>query len=95
MKFGANIRKIICILTLFQTIYFLGSPKLKEFADDFFKFDENGEKFSRKRGEKIARYEQSFSFFPGVSKGLVLQTRHVKTRLVWEQVSRFRVKNGT
>ena len=41
----------------------LGSPNLKEFADDTFKCDKNGEKFSKTvenamgRGE-IARYEQ-------------------------------------
>ena len=46
----------------------LGSSKLKEFADDNFKCDENGEKFSKwvensaGKGE-IARYEQ-FLLFP-------------------------------
>ena len=44
------------------------SSKLKEFADDNFKLDENGIKFSKRventvgKGE-IARYEQ-FLFFP-------------------------------
>ena len=55
------------LLTLSQTTN-LGSPKLKEFADDNFKCDENGEKFSKwvenavEKGE-IARYEQ-FLLFP-------------------------------
>ena len=46
----------------------LDSSKLKEFADDNFKFDENGRKFSKwfenpvGKGE-IARYEQ-FLLFP-------------------------------
>ena len=46
----------------------LDSPKLKESADDNFKFDENGKKFFKQlentvgKGE-IARYEQ-FLFFP-------------------------------
>ena len=46
----------------------LDSSKLKEFADDNFKFDENGRKFSKRventvgKGE-IARYEQ-FLLFP-------------------------------
>ena len=46
----------------------LDSSKLKEFADDNFIFDENGERLFRKeentvgKGE-IARYEQ-FLFFP-------------------------------
>ena len=62
-------------LTLSQTTIFRTS-KLKEFADDNFKFDENGRKFSRwientvGKGE-IARYEQLLSVF----KRLVLQTR--------------------
>ena len=46
----------------------LDSSKLKEFADDNFRFDETGRKFSKQvanivgRGE-IARYEQ-FLLFP-------------------------------
>ena len=63
----------------------LNSPKLKEFADDFFKFDENGRKLSKQventvgKGE-IARYEQFLLFpqcfqkacFPGASKGVIV-----------------------
>ena len=59
--------------------------KLKEFADDNFKFHENGRKLSKwventvGKGE-IARYEQfllfpqSFqkAFFPGTSKGVIV-----------------------
>ena len=47
---------------------FLGQTKLKEFADDNFKLDENGRKFSKRventkgKGE-IAHYEQ-FLLFP-------------------------------
>ena len=53
---------LIYWLTLFQTTN-SDSSKLKEFADDHFKFDENGRKSSKrventvKEGE-IARYEQ-------------------------------------
>ena len=61
----------------------LDSSKLKEFADDNFKFDENGRKLSKRventvgKGE-IARYEQFLLFarcfqkasFPGASKGV-------------------------
>ena len=52
----------------------LDSSKLKDFADDNFKFDENGRKLSKQventvgKGE-IARYEQ-FLLFPVFSKGL-------------------------
>ena len=63
----------------------LDSSKLKEFADDNFKFDENGRKLS-KRAEntvgkvEIARYEQFLLFpqcfqkvcFPGASKGVIV-----------------------
>ena len=59
--------------------------KLKEFADDNFKFDENGRKLSKwventvGKGE-IARYEQFLLFpwcyqracFPGASKGVIV-----------------------
>ena len=57
----------------------LGSSKLKEFADDNFKFDENGRKFAKRventvgKGE-IACYEQFFLSL-SVFKRLVLQTR--------------------
>ena len=60
------------------------SSKLKEFADDNFKFDDNGSKLSKRvenTGEKAvsARYEQFLLFpqcfqkacFPGASKGVV------------------------
>ena len=68
---------------------------MKEFADDNFKFDENGKKLSKRventvgKGE-IARYEQFLLFpqcfqkacFPGASKGVV----------VWEWVNSFKEK---
>ena len=46
----------------------LDSSKVKQFADDNFKFDENGRKFSKRVENKlgngeIARYEQ-FLLFP-------------------------------
>ena len=68
-------------LTLSQT-KILDSSVLKEFADDNFKFDENGRKFSERventvgKGE-IACYKQ-FLLFPVFSKDLFC--RHVKTR---------------
>ena len=69
---------------------FFDSSELKEFADDNFKFDENGRKLSKPientvgKGE-IARYEQFLLFpqcfqkdcFPGTSKGVI----------VWEWVN--------
>ena len=57
----------------------LDSSKLKEFADDNFKFDENDKKLSKwventvGKGE-IAHHEQ-FLLFRGVFKGLELQIR--------------------
>ena len=61
----------------------LDSSKLKEFADDNFKFDEHGRKFSKwidntvGKGE-IARYEQFLLFPQCFLKDLFC--RHVKTR---------------
>ena len=69
-----------CILILpFPRRRISDSSKMKEFADDNFKFYENGIKFSKwtentvGKGE-IARYEQ-FLLFPSVFKRIVLQTR--------------------
>ena len=66
---------------------------MKEFADDNFKFDENGKKLSKQVENtvgkvEIARYEQFLLFpkcfqkacFPGVSKGVI----------VWELVNKNR-----
>ena len=64
---------------------FLDSSKLKEFADDNFKFDENSRKLSKRventvgKGE-IARYEEFLLFpqcfqkacFPGASKSVIV-----------------------
>ena len=70
------------IVNPFPKWQILDSSKLKEFADDTFKFDENGRKLAKRventegKGE-IARYEQ-FLLFPVFSK--VLYCRQVKTR---------------
>ena len=72
----------LTILTLSKR-QILDSSNLKEFADDNFKFDENGGKFSKGientmgKGE-IAHYEQFFLFPQLFSKDLYC--RHVKTR---------------
>ena len=55
----------------------LQSSKLKEFADDNFKLDENGRHFSKPVENTVT---------PVFSKDLFC--RHVKTRLVWEGVTR-------
>ena len=72
-------------LNLLPDDKFLDSSKLREFADDNFKFDENGKTLSKRvekntvgKGE-IARYEQFLLFpqcfqqacFPGASKGVI------------------------
>ena len=54
--------------------------KLKQSADNNFKFDENSRKFSKQVGKtvgkgEIARYEQFLLFtqcFPGASKGVIV-----------------------
>ena len=81
-------------LTHYQTTN-LDSSKLKDFADDNFKFDENGRQLSKQventvgKGE-IARYEQFLLFpqcfqkacFPGASKGVIVWEL-VKVGIVW------------
>ena len=81
----------LSVLTHYQTTN-LDSSKLKKFADDNLKYDENGKKLSKRvedtveKGE-IACYEQFLLFpqcfqkacFPGASKGVV----------VWEWVKPF------
>ena len=70
----------------------LDSSKLKEFADDNFKFDENGRNVSRRvennvgKGE-IARYEQFLRFQQCFQKTCTAHT--YKPRLVWERVNTF------
>ena len=73
------------IFNLLPDNNFLDSCKLKEFADDNFKFDKNGRKLSKwlentgGKGE-IARFEQFLLFpqcfqkacFPGASKGVIV-----------------------
>ena len=70
------------ILTHSQTTN-LRLSKLKEFADDYFKFDENGRKLSKRVENtvgEIACYEQFLLFpqgfqkscFPGASKGVIV-----------------------
>ena len=75
--------KILNVALPFPKRQILDTSKLKEFADDNFKSDINGRKFSKQvennvgKGE-IARHEQ-FLLFPTVfSKGLYC--RHVRTR---------------
>ena len=64
---------------------------MKEFADDSFKFDENGRKFFKRventvvNGE-IARYEK-FLLFPQCFQKFVLQTRENQGLFgIWETV---------
>ena len=72
----------ICIQS-FPKRKILDSSKLKEFADDNFRFNDKGRKFFRwventvGKGE-IVRYEQFLLFSQCFQKGLVLQ--NVETR---------------
>ena len=73
-----------CVNSFPNDKFYLGSSKLKEFADENFKLGENGRKFSKRVGNsvgkgEIARYEQFllfliFFFFKD------LYRRHIKTR---------------
>ena len=79
----------MCAIVFFNPLpddKILDSSKLKEFADNNFRFDENGRKLSKQventvGKEKIARYEQFLLFpqcfqktcFPGASKGVIVR----------------------
>ena len=68
---------------------FLDSSKLKEFADDNFKFDESGRKLSEQventeGKEEIARYKQ-FLLFPQCFQKICTSDTY-KPGLVWERV---------
>ena len=82
----------------FRNDKFLDSSKPKDFADKNFKFDENGEKFTKSventvgKGE-IARYEQFLLFPQCFQKTLAADTE--KPGLVWERVKQdFVVKSS-
>ena len=68
----------------FNPLPILDSSKLKEFADDNFKFDENGRKLSKwventvGKGE-IARYEQ-FLLFPQCFQKVLLCGNGLKSQ---------------
>ena len=68
----------------------LDSSKLKEFADNNFKFDENSEKLpkqienTRGKGE-IAHYEQFLLFPQCFQRICAVYCRHVKTRACLEK----------
>ena len=82
---GWLVNKLIdCIVFTHDRQQILDSSKLKEFADDNFKFYENGSKLSKRvenvGKEEIAHYEQFLLFpqcfqkacFPGASKGVIV-----------------------
>ena len=61
---------------LFPKQQILDSSKIKDFADDNFKFDENGTKNGRKHcGKRRNCSLRAFSPFPSVFKRLLQQTR--------------------
>ena len=70
-------------LSHFPNDKFLESSKLKEFADDNFKFDENGRKFSKMVENTI--YEQ-FLLFPQCFQKTCTADRY-KPGLVWKRVN--------
>ena len=78
-------------LTLSQTTN-LESSKLREFADDNFKYDENGRKFSKRventvgKGE-IAHFEQFLLFSQWFQNACTADK--LKPMLVWERVNSF------
>ena len=73
-------RIVLCVITILQPFpkrQILDCSKLKEFADNNFKFDENGRKFF-KRVENTVLLTSNFSFSQSVFKTFVLQTHKNK-----------------
>ena len=76
----------------FPTRQILDTSKLKEFADGYFKFDENGRRFLKwvennmGKGE-IARYEQFLCFQQCFQQASTADTW--KPGLVWQRVKTF------
>ena len=87
-----HVMKWSSVFNPFITGQILDSSKLKEFADDNFRFDENGRKLSKQventvgKGE-IARYEQ-FLLFPQCFLKACFQEAS-KGVIVWEWVKQF------
>ena len=80
---NTNIRTSGSFLLPFPKRQFLDSSKLKELAEDNFKFDENGRKFFKLventvEKEKSLLATNNFSFSHSVFEKLALQ--HVQTR---------------
>ena len=69
----------------------LDSSKLKDFADDNFKFDKNGTDFSKSVENTVEKEKllvtSNFSFSHGVFKRLLKQTRK-NQGLLWERVNK-------
>ena len=68
-----NAQQFLKCISIFLKQQIIDSSKLKEFAVDNFKSDENGEKFSSREKEKMF-IMSNFSFSDSVFKRLVLQT---------------------
>ena len=71
---------------------------MKDFADDNFKFNENGRKFSKRVENTVGKKEKllvasNSSFSHSVFNRLVQQTRK-KSDLVWERVNPKKVTGG-
>ena len=79
-----------CLLTLFQILHsqILHSSKLKEFADDNFKFDKSGGKFSKRVENTVGKGEiprlERFLLFPQYFQMAFSQDTY-KPGLVWER----------
>ena len=69
---------------LFPKRQILDSSKVKEYADDNSKFDENGVEFSKRVENNVGKEKllvsSNLSFFYTVFKKLVFSGRHLKTR---------------
>ena len=91
---------MMAMINSFPNDKFLDSSKMKEFADNNFKFDENGRKLSKRventvGKREIARYEQ-FLLFPQCFLQKTCTTDMYQPVLVWERVNKMKmIKDNT
>ena len=82
-KLLGSLKSSITKFSLWLTLSHTTNLGLREFADDNFRFDENGRKFSKRTENVVGKKEKlivtsNFSFSQSVFKRLVLQTHKNK-----------------
>ena len=81
-----------CVINSFPKQQILHSSKLKEFAEDNFKFDENGRKFFKREANTKEKGEiacsKQFLLFPPCFRKICTADMY-KPGLVWERINQY------